>query len=543
MKKDKILEYFEGTPDVICDMSSRVSWHWDNEQAICFGFFPVSIDNDYEFLASSNQVHHRLADKAARKMMGKAASTIEERYESYIDWIEDQCYEKSYGLGRYWKFNAPNYPDLLSFWYLPSSELVEYIANKLNIDTNKCILVLGDMNTDKIDVTVQEYIEMGNSGDENVQTSIDTPLKLDPKVVELIKSCNQPNETWQSRKEKEGWDTLAQRNAMIYQEEKKTKNTIKENIFNMKNKKYQEEFSNYMKIMNEALQKEDYKAYDYVKDMLEEAIDESKHEKKLMNELNTTNFGILNHIFENELPTLIKTNKKAVKEVIKTIKEDKNLINQFNFYNVIKEQYNAKHAEVITPEVVLEKLTEIVSENIDQKTVKKSNKKLRDVMVENNIIPSDFVDEESKKLYENGDVILTTKRTTNNMIPLAESYDAVSKWMDKHKDDKKHNGVDVDTLIEEFENKLKTNLNESEISFVQEITDFRSPIAEKRKEKLFNKFKNECIDKINSMLKEDSDNVELKGLSDQINEMTFNKESIVKDIAKLLEIRDILMDD
>jgi uncharacterized coiled-coil DUF342 family protein len=81
------------------------------------------------------------------------------------------------------------------------------------------------------------------------------------------------------------------------------------------------------------------------------------------------------------------------------------------------------------------------------------------------------------------------------------------------------------------------------MSFVQEITDFRSPIAEKRKEKLFNKFKDECITKINDMLKEDGDNAELKGLSEQINEMTFDKNNIVKDIAKLLEIRDILMDD
>ena len=317
----------------------------------------------------------------------------------------------------------------------------------------------------------------------------------------------------------------------------------KENLISMKNKKYQEEFSNYMAIMNEALQKDDYKAYEYVKNMLEEAIDESKHEKELMNELNTTNFGVLNHIFENELPTLIKTNKKAVKEVIKTIKEDKNLKSQFSFYNVIKEQYNGKHAEMITPEAVLEKLTKIVSENIDLKTIKASNKKLRDVMVENNVIPSDFVDNESMKLYENGNTILTTKKTTNNMIPLVESYDAVCKWMTAHKDDKKANGQDIDTLIEEFENKLKTNLNESEMSFVQEITDFRSPIAEKRKEKLFNKFKDECITKINEMLKEDSENIELKGLCEQINEMTFNKDSIVKDIAKLLEIRDILMDD
>ena len=45
------------------------------------------------------------------------------------------------------------------------------------------------------------------------------------------------------------------------------------------------------------------------------------------------------------------------------------------------------------------------------------------------------------------------------------------------------------------------------------------------------------------MLKEDTENTELKGLSSQIKEMSFNKDAIVKDIAKLLEIRDILMDD
>ena len=311
----------------------------------------------------------------------------------------------------------------------------------------------------------------------------------------------------------------------------------------MKTNKYQEEFTNYISIMNEALAKNDYKAYEYAKDMLEEAISERKHEDKLMEELNTTNFGILNHIFENELPKLIKTNKKGVKEIIKTIKEDKNLKSEFSFYHVIKEQYNSNHAEIITPKKALDKLVKIVCEDIDQKTIKKSNKKLRDIMIENNIIPSDFVDDESRKLYENGDVILTTKRTSNNMLPLVESYDEVCKWMTAHKDDKKASGKDFDTLIEEFENKLKTNLNESEMAFVQEITDFRSPLAEQRKEKLFNKLKEECINKINDMLKEDENNIELKALGEQINEITFSKESIVKDVAKLLEIRDILMDD
>ena len=538
MKKQKILEYFEGTPDVIYDTDTKTTWHWNDDQAMCFGFFPVSIDNDYKFLVG--KLHHNIGTEAAKMIMGKAIGAIRDRYESYIEWIEDQCYEKSYGLGRYWKFDTPNYPDVLCFWYPPSSDLVALVAKKLKINVEACIFVTEDSQSQGAEnITVLEYIQQGNNGDDGSK-EINAPFKIGTKVAELIRSYNAPDETWQSQKEKEGWKTLAQRNATIYQEGKEHK---KENINNMKNNKYQEEFSNYTKIMNEALQKGDFKAYEYVKDMLEEAIEDSKHEKELMEEINTTNFGMLNHIFENELPTLIKTNKKAVRDVIKTIKEDKNLRSQFNFYNVIKEQYNSNHAKVITPDVALGKLVNIVCEEIDQKTIKKSNKKLRDVMIENNIIPSDFIDYESKKLYESGNVILTTKRTSNNMLPLAESYDAVCKWMTAHKDDKKNNDKDVDAMIEEFENKLKTNLNESEMSFVQEITDFRSPIAEKRKEKLFNKFKNECITKINDMLKEDADNAELKGLSEQINEMTFDKNNIVKDIAKLLEIRDILMDD
>jgi hypothetical protein len=115
--------------------------------------------------------------------------------------------------------------------------------------------------------------------------------------------------------------------------------------------------------------------------------------------------------------------------------------------------------------------------------------------------------------------------------------------MDKHKNDLVKESVDPDKLMKEFKENLKDTLTESEMSFVKQITDWRSPIAEQRKEKLFNKFKNECIDKINEMLKEDAENAELKGLNDQINEMKYNKETIVTDIAKLLEIRDILLDE
>lgn len=764
MKNKRLLEYFEGNPDTVYDTTNQIAWEWDDEMAISFGYFPISLDNEYLFMTGST-THLMIGAQAAKKLMGKAISHIKD---TYIPWIERQCYGKSYCRGRIWTFDTDKYPSIMAFWYLPSSRMVRKIVKELNIDPYNYILVVEDsQNVLEENPTVAEYIESNCNGDDGFD-EINEPFAIDKRVIEIIRSYNDTQKTWQTQKEKEGWKSLAQRNATLYQEnrqrvdeyfagdpdtidefddvsgecirsinyrdknvisfgffqttldggkefiyktdichhdicreiaekivgkaiasedvekgeireiassiysataykgrifmdanmittwnrvssstlenllnlmggvekwkhlsyivprwydqnwetddlsqkninvveyisqnitadetrdkynmdrdfkplvdewlidtirqynqpnstlaaktaklgnmtiaqynslihqeEKEPKQTIKENNINMKDNKYQD----YINIMSEALQKDDFKAYEYVKEMLDEAIEESKHEKELMNEMNTTNFGMLNHIFENELPTLIKTNKKAVRNVIKTIKEDKNLINQFNFYNVIKEQYNRSHADMISSKEALENLAKIVGENIDLKTVKASNKKLRNVMIESGVKPSNLVDEESRKLYENGDVILTSKRNTNNMISLVESYNAVSNWMDAHKSDKINEGKTPDEMIKEFEDKLKDNLNESEISFVQQITDWRSPIAEQRKEKLFNKFKNECINKINEMLKEDAENVELKGLSDQINEMNFNKETIVKDIAKLLEIRDILMDD
>lgn len=311
----------------------------------------------------------------------------------------------------------------------------------------------------------------------------------------------------------------------------------------MMNKEYNKEFSNYINIMSEALKREDFKAYEYTKSMLDECIEECKENKALMNEMKTSNFGVLNHIFESQLPTLLKANKKAVRDVVKAIREDVNLRSEFNFYNVIKNQYNSDLSSKIGAEAMLNEIADVIINNINQDTVIDSNKKLRKIMEDNNVVPIDYVDDDSRKLYESGHILLTNKKKASNMIALMESQKSVCEYMENHKVINDAKKKDVGSLIEEFENKLKTNLNESEMSFVKQITDFKSPIAEQRKEKLFNKFKNECVEKLNKMLKEDKGNESLKSLSKQIGEMKYNNESIVGDIAKLLEIRDILSND
>lgn len=314
---------------------------------------------------------------------------------------------------------------------------------------------------------------------------------------------------------------------------------IKYNI-EMTRNTYKKEYSNYLEIMAEALKRDDFKSYEVVKEMLDETVNEMKEYKSLLSEMKTDNFGVLNHIFEEALPTLIKKNKKAVRKVITTIKEDKNLLGEFNFYNAIR---NACKRDV-DYDRVLSEITSIAEKNVNHKTVKLSNEKLRKVMAENGIVPMDYVSKDVKKLYENGHAILTSKKTFSNAVDLMESYDSIKSYMEANKKVTNVNEEkSIDEALLEFEGNLKDTLTESEVSLVKTITDFRSPIAEMRKEKLFNKFKDECIGKINEMLKSDSNNEELKDLKKKIEEQKFNHETIVKDIAKLLEIRDILMED
>lgn len=552
--KKYILEYYAGNPDTITEYDDTTknyirSWNYNGSLGISFGWFQTTLDGQKEFVAKENTCHYDLTQEIANNIVGKAASS------EYIMPNDIETLGNVINYQAAFKGRTFSKPKVITTWHKVSSEKLYEILEKIGgvekfMDYEYVFPTeYKYYGNDEIDGKCINVIDYINSNDQYVaQTDLKCMEKnfKDDKlvgkwIIDVIRKYNTPTSKLSDKTSKLGNMTIAQYNSLIHQEEKKPKKTLKEN--DMKENKYQKEFSNYIEIMNEALKRNDFGAYNAAKRMLDETIEDNKHENALLSEMKTNNFGILNHIFEQQLPTLFKTNKKAVRDVVKLIKEDNNLKNEFAFYNAIKTQYKGNAANIAEAKDVLEKLADISVKKIDQKTVKESNKKLRKVMMENNIVPSDFIDDENRKLYESGHVILTHKKTTSNMIPLIESYHTVCQYMEKHKNDMIKESKNVDDLINEFEDKLKTNLNESEMSFVQQITDFRNPIAEQRKEKLFNKLKEDCITAITSMLKEDSNNEELKGLSNQLNEMVFDKNNIVKDIAKLLEIRDILMDD
>ena len=97
--------------------------------------------------------------------------------------------------------------------------------------------------------------------------------------------------------------------------------------------------------------------------------------------------------------------------------------------------------------------------------------------------------------------------------------------------------------ITKFDEKYNKLLNEEEKDFVKEIMSFKNNDNDKKKEILFNKFKNECLNIINNLISEsnDEDKYGLLEIKEQINNKQFCIDTLVKDMAKLLEIRDVLL--
>ena len=535
-----LLEYYEGDPDTIDEYDDETRqlinrWQYDRSPGISFGWFQTSLDGEKEFIAKENTCHKAIADEAANKVMGKAVNSPR--------LTDDAKNSLAYGVYYQSCYKGRTFTEakVLTTWSVYPSWKIEEIVTLLGgiekFADYQYVVVNQSVNL--YDYIMSGYNDGGEMEERRLVEDLKGSMYCPSEVEEIIRSYNSPNSKLALKTAKLGNMTIAQYNSLIRQEGRKTKKTLNEKDMKIDNK-HQKEFSNYLTIMNEALKRNDFKAYDVVRDMLDESVSECKHEKALMSEMRTTNFGVLNHIFESELPTLIKKNKKAVRNVIKTIKEDKNLLGEFNFYNTVKNKYTESVSETLTPEELITNVME--SLDIDQATLKDSNKKLMKVMEENGVVPSDFVGDEDKKLYENCHAILSLKKSPNNVIRLAESIKNVGRYMESHKGEKTSE-KSIDSIVEDFGRKMKDTLNESEMSFVQQITDFKSPIAEQRKRKLFDKFKNECISKIDTMLKEDSSNDALKGLRSDIDKMEFKNETIVRDMAKLLEIRDILMDD
>ena len=253
-----------------------------------------------------------------------------------------------------------------------------------------------------------------------------------------------------------------------------------------------------------------------------------------------SNFGIANFIFEEELPRLFKKNPKIVGKIVSTIKEDKNLSSQFRFYNALR-KYNG---EVDSREYIAESL-KLAAKGINYDTVDRSNRKIANLFQKYGIDTDKVLSESEEKMYDNCNFILTNKKSLGNLNEINNAIVEVSKYVNDHKAELNESSkINVAKLVEQFNEKYENLLSESDQELVKAITDARAPYAQKKQKGLFDKFKKECIELVGKLLPEAKDDAksDLEGIKKQLEDKEYNPDTVVTDVAHLLGIRDVLLD-
>ena len=266
--------------------------------------------------------------------------------------------------------------------------------------------------------------------------------------------------------------------------------------------------------------------------LLKESCEEDERYAK---EIDSSDFPRLNSIIENALPTLLKKNKKALSECMKTIMGDKNLKTQFKFINALRSYNSDKDATGYINESL-----DLIRKDLDMKTLKSSNKKLAEVIKKYSMDDETGLSESENRFNENCSYIIETEKKVGNLMEYTNRMNEMSDYMISNVKEKKDK-IDVFKMAESVEKKL-SKLNESEREFFNDILGIKNKVNDERRKNLFDKIKKGCLESIDKLLPESNDEEKerLLSLKETLLAKDYDKDTVVEDVAKLLEIGSIL---
>ena len=303
-----------------------------------------------------------------------------------------------------------------------------------------------------------------------------------------------------------------------------------------------EEYKKYIKAwqditikMNEAIQKQNFELSDKLLQESTEIYNKYKTCSNYPKANRKLTFGELNYMLESELPTLFKKNKKALRECTLLIKNDNNLRSAFRFIDALR-NYNCEGE----PHTYISECLALVTPEINRNTFRESIGKLADALAKYEI-GGYTINEDAVNYFRNCERMLLEEKKLTNITAYTNTLNAIAGYIEEHKSPIIESKTSIETLSEELEKKI-ANLTEEEKTLVQDILDFKTPMIESRQEQLFNRFKNECLNTISQLLIEanEDDKEGLNMIKGQLENKVYCKETIVQDIANLLEIRDVL---
>lgn len=305
---------------------------------------------------------------------------------------------------------------------------------------------------------------------------------------------------------------------------------------------------NGVKLLNEAVSNYEkgnmtaaYEKYQEAGKFLTEANDFAKTEegKTSMKYGWNKNFGAIYKVFENNTKGMLrnKSSKKQLSNIIKTIKENKVLKDEFSAYNAFTNPVNVGN----TNNYVTESISLIA--HYSPKTLKENNEKLINLFREYKLNENVVINDEEQELYENIEYLITNPKSFTNIAKYESIYNNLCDYVNENKIEKgeKMNLDEAyDALMNDVVDKYKTTLNEDEIKLIRDVTT-----NETKAKKLFFENKNKVIELIKkeALTENQEEKQEWETLLENINGKVYETNTALANIAEFIELRNELEKD
>lgn len=266
--------------------------------------------------------------------------------------------------------------------------------------------------------------------------------------------------------------------------------------------------------------------------------DEMNAEEEEMDALynESRNFGIIYQVIESNVPTLLETKEgqKALRKIIKTIKSNKILHEQFKAYNNLQPLDKIENVD----EYIEESLSLVPKFN--KKDVKENNEKLIKLIKKHKLDEMVDIDDEKLNLFESIEFVTMNKKSLKNIDDYVNATKMIKESIIKMtvSETKDFSIEDYAQEINNVSENIAKDLNSAEIKLLKEVTNGNS-------EEYFNECKSKTLSKLDEMISNEKD-IETKSrlskIYEKINNKNYNKKNAIVDIAEMVEMQDAIDD-
>lgn len=291
-----------------------------------------------------------------------------------------------------------------------------------------------------------------------------------------------------------------------------------------------------MKRALEHLEQGNIEEFETDRALANEYFDKMSEEEEEMDALynESRNFGIIYNVIEANVPKLLesKEGKKALRTIIKAIKSDKMLHEQFKAYNNLQPSTKINNVD----EYITEALS--IVPKFDKNIVKESNEKLIKLIKKYKLDEMVDIDDEKLDLYESIEFVTMNIKTLKNIDEYVNATKMIKESIENLPINETKN-FSIENYAEEINNvseNIAKDLNSAEIKLLKEVTSGNS-------EAYFNECKSKTISKLNEMIYKETDiesKSRLSKIYEKINNKIYNKKNALVDIAEMVEMQDAI---